>query len=190
MVLLNTESSFNRSLPVYYPFIISPPKESSIVALSREVGVCQIAKKASLKGEDERCKSNQNHVPFVLWLTANYLLKSLFQITSFKKGTLSIFTLHLLFNLIKSEIRKKPAYYILCHIILKLIKYGCVSAVEKKNIYTYILKKSYFKIQLLSLCQVRSWFCNPKPWLWHARHKNSARPFRAQSTYTFCCYIL
>lgn len=31
-------------------------------------------------------------------------------------------------------------------------------------------------------------FCKRKPWLLDARYKNSARTFRSQSTYTFCCY--
>lgn len=117
---------------------------------------------------------------------ADYLLKSVLYITPLKKSTLSIFTLHFLFNLLSQKLEKNYAHYILCHIILKLIKCGCASAIENNS-----KKKSYFSIQLLLLCHVRSsvqvGFVTQNPGCEMPGTKNSASLFRAQST-TFCCY--
>lgn len=95
---------------------------------------------------------------------ADYLLKSVLYITPLKKSTLSIFTLHFLFNLLSQKLEKNYAHYILCHIILKLIKCGCASAIEnnskKKILFQY---SATITMPRKKFCA--SWFCNPKPWL-------------------------
>lgn len=126
---------------------------------------------------------------------ADYLLKSVLHITPLKKGTISVFTLHFLFVnkknfwLLSQKLGKKLSslYSLLYYFKINQV-WLCICYWEQQQQQQQILFQYSATITVPGKKFFASWFCNPKPWLWDARYKNSASLFRAQSTQTFCCY--